>query len=162
MDNLEMLLQPPTPAPSIKAIKKPSFMNKKKKTQKHLTMKRNFNNKRNNKVPTTQDVPLVCSDIRQAKLCKTNSKCFFDYNEFKCKDKSERPPRRLNIVNAAKGSNRGKTQRLPKGLLRSRSKKNNKNNKTTELLRELKKSFNVISNEARKDSNLIEKASERI
>jgi len=152
--NLEMLLQPP--APSIKASKKPTFM--KKKTQKNLILKGNANPA----VPLA--IPLVCSDIRKAKFCKTNPKCFFDYIEFKCKDKSERPAQTLNIINAAKGSKRSKVQGLPKGLPKRllRSKKNNKNNQTKAILQELQKSFKKISNEARKDSNLIAKASERI
>ena len=97
--------------------------------------------------------------IRKAKLCKTNPKCSFDYIEFKCKDKSEIPVPTLNIINDKIGSKRSKKtlRRQP-----SQNQRNTKENGTKEILQELQKSFNIISNEAKKDSNLLEKASARI
>ena len=163
MGNLDMLLLPPVrgnkpkptshkPKPSSHkpSIHKPTF--KKIKTQKNGIIKRN----------TKPNVPLACSDIRKAKLCKTNPKCSFDYIEFKCKDKSKKDKLEiqvptLNIINNNIGSKRSKkTQR------QITSQKNTNKNGTKAILQELQKSFNIISNEARKDSNLLAKASDRI
>ena len=101
LGDLQMLLQPL--ALSANASKKPAFI--KKKTQKNgkwngkrnSKMKSPVNKKNNNKVPAIPATPVSCSDIRKAKLCKTNPKCAFDYIEFKCKDKSVGLEPKLNI-----------------------------------------------------------------
>lgn len=102
LGNLQMLLQPL--ALSAKASKKPAFINKKTKKNKQWNGKRNSKMKspvnkknNNNKVPAIPAAPVSCSDIRKAKLCKTNPKCAFDYIEFKCKDKSVGLEPKLNI-----------------------------------------------------------------
>ena len=165
LGDLQMLLQ--QPAFSAKASKKPAFLKKKTKKngKRNSKMKSPVNNKKNNKVPANPVAPLSCSDIRKAKLCKTNPKCIYDYIEFKCKDKSNGLEPKLNIINANKGTKRSKkTQGQSKGKSQGQrlSQPNNKKNETKAILHELQKSFKTISNEARKDSNLLEKASKHI
>ena len=152
LSELDMLIQPPVP--SIKASKKPTLPKKTlpKRTLPKKTLTQGT--KRNNKVVTVAKI--ACSEIKKAKSCKTNPKCLYDYVEFKCKDKSEKPaPKHNKIVGAKKASKRTKrTQR--------QSPRSTKEYGTKSLLQALQKSFKKIGNEARKDSNLLEKASERI
>ena len=140
-----MLLQPPIP--SVKASKKlKSKKNKDQiKKQKNGTMK---------KAPVNS--LLGCSDIKKAKMCKTNSKCVYDYVEFKCKDKPNSP---VNMP-VSKKSNRN-SQKLKKQK-ELPNKKITKENETKSILQQLRKSFKKIGNEALKDSNLLAKAEERI
>jgi len=71
----------------------------------------------------------------------------------------ERQVPTLNIINKNKSSKRSKeTQRQ----ITSQKQKNTNENGTKEILQELQKSFNIIGNEARKDSHLLAKASARI
>jgi protein disulfide-isomerase-like protein len=164
--DLNMLLQPPVP--SAKASKKPEFMKNKtqrktqKNAQKNASVKVIVNNKRNNKVPTNYYDSLACSEIKKAKWCKTNPKCVYDYIEFKCKDKStNRPAPKHNIINSNKGTNKSKkTQKQTKNQRQNQT--ITKENGTKAILQELHKSFKKISDEAKKDSNLLAKASERI
>jgi len=171
ISNLDMLLQPPVP--SIKASKKPTIVKPKAKSKTHI--QRLSNNRKSNKTtgnslspaPSLAIAPvstvqpsssnLACSDIRKAKICKINPKCFYDYVEFKCKDKSEKPAPKPKLNNQGKS----KSAKHSKKTLVS-GQRTNKNNATKELLQTLRKSFQKIGNEARKDSNLLAKASERI
>ena len=54
------------------------------------------------KVSTPVLEGLQCSEIRKAKICKTNKNCVYDYNEFKCKDKSHS----VKVGNSSKKSMR--------------------------------------------------------
>lgn len=188
ISNLDMLLHPPMP--SIKASKKPTIVKPKLKTH----IQRFPNNRKSNKtfgtfspIPTLAQTSietpmysnLACSDIRKAKICKNNPKCFYDYIEFKCKDKSEKTAPKPRLNNLAKDKNSKPSKRILDHKLphnprlsqkqnqkqsgkQSEKQRNNKNNANKELLETLRKSFNKISNEPKKDSNLLEKESELI
>ena len=129
MNNLGMLLQPP--ALNIKE-KKPT---KQQKTKMPV-------------LPPSQET-LLCSDIRTAKKCKNNAKCFYDYKDYKCKNKFEHP---INTNN--------KNKQPVKSNVRPKTNKNKTNN-IKEVLQTLKNSFNKIGNEAKKDSNLLTRASKQ-
>lgn len=183
LGNLNMLLQPPAnsikaskkatlikPKPKPKAKAKPKSKSKSKsKTQIQTQILPQMNgtkgipnNMRNNKV--AEDSPmssLECADIRKAKMCKTNPKCFYDYVEFKCKDKSERQTPELKLNNRNKGAKHSK-KNIEQKQSQKQSQINKKDNATRELLQALQKSFKKIGNEARNDANLISKVSERI
>jgi len=170
MGDLTMLLQPPIP--SVKASKKAEFIKNKtqrktqRKTQKNSQKNANvigiINNRINNKVPANSYGALACTDIKKAKWCKTNPKCFYDYIEFKCKDKlDDIPAPKLDIMDSYKGTK--KSKKIHKHTKKHRQNQPiTKENGTKVILQELQKSFKKISNEARKDSDLLAKASERI
>jgi ERCC4-related helicase len=164
LTELDMLLQPPTP--SAKASKKRQT---RKATPIALHNQRSQHNKRNNKknnknhsrvaMPAMPAADMSCSNINRAKQCKSNPKCFYDYVEFKCKDKSERPALQFpKLAGSKKRSKKTQKEKQPN----QPSMRNNKKNTTKELLQALQKSFKTIGNEARQDSKLLAKASERI
>ena len=151
MGDLDMLLQPPMP--SVKASKKPLAI-KTRKPGKPMKSKGSINNKKNknNNQPKTHHqaqatTTMACTDIRKAKICKGNPKCVYDYTEFKCKDKTA-------------SSKRLKTKKQSKQ--KSASIKTSKANVTKSILKQLQKSFSKIGDEARKDSNLLQRASLRL
>lgn len=167
LTELDMLLQPPTP--SAKASKKRQT---RKATPIALHNQSSQHNKRNNKknnknhsrgvmpvIPAMPAADMSCSNINRAKQCKSNPKCFYDYVEFKCKDKSERPALQFpKLAGSKKRSKKTQKEKQPN----QPSMRNNKKNTTKELLQALQKSFKTIGNEARQDSKLLAKASERI
>lgn len=161
MGGLDELLLPP--APSVKVSKK-QIINK-KKSKKNVKTKNTANN-------NARVGPMACSDIRKAKVCKSNPKCSYDYTDFKCKDKSDVPAHALNPNIAGKKSKlANQRQSIAKNKSKSKRRgsamsiKNNKVNATKSILQTLQtlqKSFKKIGNEASKDSNLLERASARL
>jgi protein disulfide-isomerase-like protein len=109
----------------------------KKKTHKN-------NKKKKTNTPNSAS-SLACAEIRKAKICKNNPKCMYDYTEFKCKNKVR------NRSHTAKSNKKSK-----------QSKKQSKEKSTKEILKALQKSFSKISNEAKKDSNLLQIASQHL
>ena len=135
------------------------------------------------------DIP--CTDIRRARPCKSNPKCRYDGSDFKCKDKIINFVQPLplntnynqtnmlnNIINGSKrasgrskrASGRSKRARGSKKKTKSKhsSKKHNKSNnynvrKTTKnVFSKLINSFGRIGNEAKKDSKLLKKATNKL
>ena len=108
---------------------------------------------------------LPCTSIRRAKPCKMNPKCLYDGSEFKCKDRIF-IHKNNNILIQNKKQNktiRRKHKHSKKTTSVYKHSKNNNIRKTTKsVFDQLIKSFGHIGNEAKKDSNLLKKASNKL
>ena len=116
-----------------------------------------------------QNINVPCNQIRKAKFCKANPKCMFDYPGNKCVDKVAPLPNKEVSVKPKQKSlvSRKSVQQHKSSKVRTvrSSKKQTKNNikkSTKEVFGELIKSFGRISNEAHRDSKLLQQASNKL
>ena len=99
---------------------------------------------------------LKCSEILKAKMCKSNAKCMYDYNDYKCKNKTND----AEIITTPK---QRKTPK-PRTTQKPRKTPNNKSlRKTTgKVFDQLITSFKRIGNEASKDAIILQQASNKL
>ena len=155
-----------------------------KKSNKKSTMKKINNNIDMNNILEGINQPVVnykevespraintskikCNNIMKAKECKSNLKCMYDYNDYKCKNKDNK-----NRYNDAKKVR--KTKQVSKNKKSKSSQKKEKtrvnklsNNKkirntTSKVFNQLITSFKRIGNEAEKDAKLLKLASNKL
>lgn len=105
---------------------------------------------------------LKCNDIMKAKVCKSNLKCIYDYNDYKCinKDSNVKKQRKTKQVSKNKKSESVKTKKRTKVSKLSDNKKIR--NTTSKVFNQLITSFKRIGNEAEKDAKLLKIASNKL
>jgi hypothetical protein len=182
---------PPPPPFKIKPIEK--YKQTKVEKNNNINMKDILNgieqpNIKPKQVKSNRDInlsKLKCNEIQKAKLCKSNIKCMFDYNDYKCKNKNND----VNIINKPMLHMLPKTPKshkshkspmipmipmipkTPKTPKSHNSKKSNKVQKasnkslkqtTSDVFKQLITSFQRIGNEAKKDAIILKKATNKL
>jgi thiol-disulfide isomerase/thioredoxin len=160
---------PLSPAPPFKIKPIEKYKQTKVEKNNNINMKDILNgieqpNIKPKQVKSNRDInlsKLKCNEIHKAKLCKSNIKCMFDYNDYKCKDKNND----VNIINKPMPH---MIQKTPKS---HKSKKSNKVQKasnkslkqtTSDVFKQLITSFQRIGNEAKKDAIILKKATNKL
>lgn len=108
------------------------------------------------------NINLPCNQIRKAKLCKANTKCMFDYPGNKCVDKVNHIPNKAKSLVSRKSVQQHKSGKVRTVRNSKKQTKNNIKKSTKEVFGELIKSFGRISNEAHRDSKLLQRASNKL
>jgi len=144
--------------------------------------KKTIRSRKTSSIPKIRIIDLPCTSIRYAKACKRNPKCMYDGNVLKCVDKpvikninsklmsakpSRKPSSKPSVKPSAKPSR--KTKSSNKSMSSSYSKKSKSSKKTSNLRKTTKsvfdqliQSFGRIGNEAKKDSQLLKSASNKL
>ena len=101
---------------------------------------------------------LKCNDIMKAKVCKSNLKCIYDYNDYKCKNKDSNVKKQRKTKQVSKN----KQSKSVKTKVSKLSDNKKIRNTTSKVFNQLITSFKRIGNEAEKDTKLLKIASNKL